>query len=87
MIDGLRSASDYVDRQSTDGGRTYGGLLKLGVCSAVALPVTTLSGGAVPYVHAALGIHVLLYGNEGAAKLLDKLPFNRSGQQAQPTGP
>ena len=69
-IELLQTASRYLDGAAEDHGRTYAGLLKLGVCAAVASPLALVSG--TTFAITAGAIHVMLYGSEkvgDAAKL------------------
>jgi hypothetical protein len=60
----LQEASAYIDGAGEAHGRTYAGLLKIGVCSAVAAPIALISAQPVALVGS--GLYAMLYG-KGAA--------------------
>ncbi len=72
----LQKASRYVDRMDAEDGhgRTYAGLLKIGVCTALAVPIGLVLGAPTAAVGA--GVYAMLYG-KGAA--LDVLKAVRGG--------
>lgn len=74
-IERLQSASRYIDQAEEEHGRTYGGLLKIGICMAVASPLAHASG--TTFAIAAGAVHVMLYGS-GKYKDAQKL-FGGSG--------
>lgn len=60
----LQKASAYIDGSGEAHGRTYAGLLKIGVCSALAAPI------ALPLALIGGGLYAMLYGKGTAIEVV-----------------
>jgi Leucine-rich repeat (LRR) protein len=79
----LQKASAYIDGPAEAHGRTYAGLLKIGVCSALAAPIALISAQPVALVGG--GLYAMLYG-KGAALDVVKAIGRRPGEDQHHTG-
>jgi hypothetical protein len=64
----LQEASAYIDGPGEAHGRTYAGLLKIGVCSVLAAPIALISAQPVALIGA--GLYTMFYGKGAALEVL-----------------
>ncbi len=64
----LQEASAYIDGPAEAHGRTYAGLLKIGVCTALAAPLAIVSAQPVALIGA--GLYAMLYGKGQAMDVI-----------------